>query len=175
LHDVIRIAGEGNFGRPEARRTHVHRDLAVGFEFRHDQSALRLDADLALVGEALLMDEAHEAARAVAALLDLAAVGVEDAVAEIDARRRAALDDQDLVAADAEMAVGEKARLGRRRHEVLADRVEHDEIVAEAMHFGKTNTHRARIRRVAGADFPELGSINPLFPGGRVLKRLCSQ
>jgi hypothetical protein len=48
---------------------------------------LRFDADLALVGEALLMDEAHEAARAVAALLDLAAVGVEDAVAEIDARR----------------------------------------------------------------------------------------
>ena len=29
------------------------------------------------------------------------------------------------------MAVGEKARLGRCWHEVLADRVEHDEIVAE--------------------------------------------
>ncbi len=37
----------------------------------------------------LVMHEAHEAARAVAALLDLAAVGVEDAVAEIDIRRDA--------------------------------------------------------------------------------------
>ena len=47
----------------------------------------RLDADLALRGEALVAHEPDEAARAVAALLDLAAVGVEDAVAEVDAGR----------------------------------------------------------------------------------------
>ena len=64
----------------------------------------------------LLAHEAHEAARAVAALLDLvAAVAVEDAVAEIDARRAALLDDQDLVGADAEPAVAEAAHLRRRR------------------------------------------------------------
>ena len=45
-----------------------------------------LDADLALGGESALAHEHDEAARAVAALLDLAAVGVEDAVAEVGVR-----------------------------------------------------------------------------------------
>jgi hypothetical protein len=117
------------------------------------------------------MDEAHEAARAVAALLDLAAVGIEDAVAEIDARRRRALDDQDLVAADAEMAVGEKARLGRRRHEVLADGVEHDEIVAEAVHFGEADAHRRGYAVPPGADFRQLG-VNPPLALVKLLKVL---
>ena len=44
----------------------------------------------ALVGQAALAHVAHEAARAVAAMLDLVAAGVEDAVAEVDARRCAA-------------------------------------------------------------------------------------
>ena len=55
----------------------------------------------------MVADELHEAARAVAALLDLAAVGVEDPVAEIGVGARRALDDEDLVAAHAEAAVGE--------------------------------------------------------------------
>jgi hypothetical protein len=113
------------------------------------------------------MHEAHEAARAVAALLDLAAVGIEDAVAEIDARRRRALHHQDLVAADAEMAVGQKARLGRRRHEVLVDGVEHDEIVAEAVHFCEADAHRRRIRRIASADFWQLRGQWRLFRAPR--------
>ena len=48
------------------------------------------------------MHEAHEAAGAVAAMLDLAAVGIENAVAEIGVRLGGALDQQDLVGADAE-------------------------------------------------------------------------
>jgi hypothetical protein len=59
----------------------------------------------------VVVHEAHEAARAVAALLDLAAVGVEDAVAEIGVVAAGLLDQQDLVAADAEMAVGDAAAL----------------------------------------------------------------
>jgi hypothetical protein len=48
--------------------------------------------------------ELHEAARTVAALLHLAAIGVEDAVAEVRGLRF--FDDQDLVAAHAKVAVG---------------------------------------------------------------------
>ena len=51
------------------------------------------------------MHELDEAACAIAALLHLAAVGVEDAVAKIRAGRLRALDDQDLVAAHAAVAV----------------------------------------------------------------------
>ena len=84
-------------------------------EPRHDDPARRLDADLALVGEAVVAHEHDEAARTVAALLDLAAVGVEDPVAEVDVARGGALDDEHLVAADAEAPVGERANLRRRR------------------------------------------------------------
>src|SRR6185436_14132304 len=84
------------------RRAHVHAHLAVGFQARHDGHAERAHAQLALGGEALAVDELHETARAVAALLDLAAVGVEDAVAEV-AVAAARLDHQNLVAADAKM------------------------------------------------------------------------
>ena len=87
------------------------------------------------------MHEAHEAARAVAALLDLAAVGVEDAVAEVDVGAAGFLDQQDLVAADAEMAVGDAAALFGRERDGLADAVEHDEVVAEAVHFGEFQFH----------------------------------
>ena len=64
----------------------------------------------------------QEAARAVAALLDLAAVGVEDAVAEIGVGPCRRLDHQDLIAADAEMAVGEMPQLRRRQRERRARR-----------------------------------------------------
>ena len=86
------------------------------------------------------MHEAHEAARAVAALLDLAAVGVEDAVAEVDVVAGGRLDQQDLVAADAEVAVGDAAALLGGERDGLADAVEHDEVVAEAVHFGEAQS-----------------------------------
>jgi len=47
----------------------------------------------------VLVHEAHEAARAVAAVLDLVAGVVEDPVAEVDAFAAAGLDEQDLVRA----------------------------------------------------------------------------
>ena len=87
------------------------------------------------------MHESHEAARAVAALLDLAAVGIEYAVAEIDIGPRRFFHQQDLVAANAAVAVGEPARLGGRQINVLAHRIDDNEVVAEAMHLGETDFH----------------------------------
>jgi hypothetical protein len=70
-----------------------------------------LDADLVLAGQAPGVRELHEAARAVAALLDLAAVGVDDAVAEVVGGVARLFHHQQLVAADAEMPVGEAPHL----------------------------------------------------------------
>ena len=73
-------------------------------------------ASVRLVGEALVAHDSDEAARAVAALLDLvAAAAVEDAIAEVDLGVRRLLDDQDLVGADAEATVGEAPASARRR------------------------------------------------------------
>jgi hypothetical protein len=126
-------------GRP-ARCAHVDAHFAVGFQARRDAAAERIDADVALGGQAPAVHELHEAARAVAALLDLAAVGVEDAVAEIDVGRPA-LHHEDLVAADAEVAVGEPLELRAREREGLAGAVDDDEVVAGALHLGELELH----------------------------------
>ena len=82
--------------------------------------------------------------------LDLATIRVEDAVTEIDIRLRRRLDEQDLVAADAEMAVGDVTQLFRRQRNPLADAVENNKVVAQTVHFGEFEFHDAlhiRIRK----------------------------
>ena len=118
----------------------------------------------------MVVDVAHETARAVAALLDLVAGGaVEDAVAEVDARCAGRLDDQDLVAADAEAPVAEPAQLRCIERQRRARRVEHDEVVARALHLGEPELHGRPIMGGAG-----VVQYRPGSPGGRVLKRLCT-
>jgi hypothetical protein len=99
--------------------------------------AAGLHGDLALVREPLVQDEAREAARAVAALLDLAAVGVVDAIAEVVARIPRGLDDEDLVAAHAEMAIGDAPHRLLIELHALAHAVQDHEIVALALHLGE--------------------------------------
>jgi hypothetical protein len=93
-----------------------------------------------------------EAASAVAALLDLATVGVEDPVAEIDVGARWPLDQQHLVAANAEMTIGKANDLSSVEFDALADAVEHHKIVAQSLHLGEFETHvelsRATFERV---------------------------
>ena len=122
MDDHILVGKKRNLGRQKTRLAHVDRDIAVGFEARGNHPLQRLDADLALVGQALLMDETDEATRAVAALLDLAAIGIEDPVAEIDAGLAGRLDQQNLIATDPEIAVGEVAKLFRGKRNCLTKR-----------------------------------------------------
>jgi hypothetical protein len=79
--------------------------------------------------------------RAVAAVFDFAAIRIEDAVAEIHIVARRFLDDQDLVGADAEMAAGQRAPLRVGQVELLVNAVQHDEIVAGAVHLGELEFH----------------------------------
>jgi hypothetical protein len=51
-------------------------------------------------------------------------------------------DEQDLVAADAEMAVGQAAQLRRRQRDGLANAIEDDEVVAQSMHLDEWHLHR---------------------------------
>ena len=55
------------------------------------------------------------------------------------------LDDEHLVATHAEAAIGKPPELSRREVDILADRIEHDEVVAEPVHLGEAEPrHRAR-------------------------------
>ena len=95
-----------------------------------------------LCGQSLVAHIAQEAARAVAAMLDFLAVGVEDAVVEVGAGRARRLDQQNLVAADAEMAIGERARVLGVERDRLTHGIEHDEIVSHTLHFGESQPHQ---------------------------------
>ncbi len=55
--------------------------------------------------------------------------------------------DEDLVGADAEMAVGQEAVLRGDEAQRRAGLVQHDEVVAGALHLGKANSHRRIIGR----------------------------
>src|SRR6185503_9740892 len=81
----------------------------------------------------------HEATRAVAAMLHFAAVRVEDPIVEVGAGRARRLDQQELVAADPEMAVGDAPDPGRVELDFLVDGVEHDEVVARTLHLGEVD------------------------------------
>ena len=104
-------------------------------------AALDLDADAALGRQPAPAYVAHEATRAVAAVLDLAAVGVVDDVFKVQTRRGRGAHGQNLVGPHAEVAVGQKAVLGGRESQGPGGFVEHDKIVARALHFGKGDLH----------------------------------
>ncbi len=111
LDHRIAVAHEWNLQRVEDRRTHIDRDASIVFQTRRDQPALGFHDDLAFAGEFLVVHETHEAARAIAALFHFAAVGVEDAITEIGIVALRFFHQQDLVAADAEVAVSDEADL----------------------------------------------------------------
>ena len=90
---------------------------------------------------------AHEAARAVAALLDLAAVGVVDHVFEVDARRRATgRTDRIWSAPTPKWRSARKRYCAASRPSAAAGLVEHDEVVARALHLGEADSHGGIIR-----------------------------
>ena len=86
--------------------------------------------------------------RTVAALLDLATIGVENAIAKIGVVPRGCFDQQNLVATDAEVAVSNVTDLGRGEGNFLRDAVEHHEIISLPMHLGELQPHWLSWRRV---------------------------
>src|SRR3546814_14177478 len=96
----------------------------------------RADSDRRLARQPAFSHEARKRARTVAALPDLTAIGIEDAIVEVDIRTRRCLDDENLVAADAETPVTEPCQQRRLRITPTRSRIDHDKINAGAMHFG---------------------------------------
>src|SRR3546814_20407900 len=86
--------------------------------------------------------EQGDAAGRVAAGFDFASVRVEDA--HLHVRRLRRLDEDELVAADARLAVGNMAGPRAIHLQWRFARVEDDEIIAETMNFVKAARHRPR-------------------------------
>ncbi len=90
-----------------------------------------------------LADQRCDAARRVAARLDLAAVGVEDA--HLHVCTCGWFEQDQLVAPDAVAAVGDRMRARRRHFDAVLARVDHDKVVAEAVHLGEAVCHSPRM------------------------------
>ena len=142
MDDHIVVVQKRNVLWQKTGNSHVDRDIAISFETRCDDALLRFDTDFALVGETLLMHKTHETAGAIAALLHLAAIGIEDSIAEIDVRLRRLFNQKNLVATHAKMAISQITQLLRRERYVLTNSIQNNEIVAQTMHFREFELHK---------------------------------
>ena len=135
--------------RIEVRHAHRHRHESIGPQPRIDDPARAVHRQLRSARRAPAGDEAGDAARAVAALLDLRAVRVEDPVVDVRPRAARRQEYQCLVEADARVAIRQPAQRVLRRDLAGILRVEDDEVVAESMHLREGESHRARIAETA--------------------------
>jgi hypothetical protein len=87
------------------------------------------------------MDKLNEAARTVAAVFDFAAVGIENPVAEVCLRMRRMFDQQYLIAANTELAVGEGACARCSHFNGLAHPIQDHKIITGAVHFCEVPNH----------------------------------
>ena len=132
---------EGHGLRAEGGRAHIHGHTAIGLKAGRDDPGLRANADGLFAGEPPIAHETRKAPRSVTALLHLIAIGIEDAIDEVDVGRIGRLDHQNLIGADTEMPIGKQTLLRRAQGERLTGCVEHPTIVARAMHLGKPQFH----------------------------------
>ena len=102
-----------------------------------DDAGQCFDAQRGFIRQSMIVHKAHKTARAIAALLHFAAVGIEYPVAKIHIGTRRFVDQQNLIAADAEMSIRDITQLRRREIDGLVNRVEHDKVIAQAVHFGE--------------------------------------
>ena len=136
---------ERNLRQVKHRQPHVHRDAVIGLHVELQHALHGLHPHAALRGQPLAMDKAHEAARTVAAVLHLATVGVVDGVFEVDAWCGGRAYRQNLVRANAEVAVGQKSVLRGAQTQATLGFVEHYKVVTRALHFGEWDVHGAII------------------------------
>ncbi len=151
----VHVLGQGDGLPVQARRAHVDPHLVVADALGQKHPGAGGDGHLLELGR--LGEQPGHAAGGVATGVHLAAVGVPDAHDAIGCQllgRR--LDGDQLVAADAALAVGDGAHLRFRRRERRRTRLDHDEVVAEPVHLEKRPSH--------GAHIVELGPLGRPLP-----------
>ncbi|MNY29752.1 hypothetical protein D3C86_1638120 [compost metagenome] len=93
----------------EVRLTHIHAHQIIVGHAQHHAPGLGTDANIALVGQAFQPYKAGKAASAVTALRHFTAVGVKNAVMEIQFRIVRRFYHQQLVKANAQVPIGQTA------------------------------------------------------------------
>ena len=138
-----------HFSQVKHRRAHVDTDPTIGLQRERQHAVHGLHAHRVAHRQLVVAHVANKAARAVAAVLHLLAVGVVNRIRKIDVNRTDGRGShaQYLVCADTEVTVGQKSVLRGAQAKRLPGLVEHHEIIAGALHFGESNSHAGIIRR----------------------------
>jgi hypothetical protein len=92
-------------GRLEVRLAHVHAHQLIIGDAEHHAAIGRADANITLVGQPFQADKAGKTARAVAALVNFAAVRVKNTVVEIEVGIVRRLNHQQLIEPHAQMPI----------------------------------------------------------------------
>jgi hypothetical protein len=135
--------------RIEVGHAHVHRDEVVIVDSGMNRPGRAIEHDFTAIprehrGAIAPVHERGEATGAVAALLHLAAVGVENTVIDMGARAAGRLEHQRLIKPDARMTRRQRAPLSRCRQGAVTWRLEDNEVIAETVHFGELELHVAK-------------------------------
>ena len=134
----IHRACERNLLPFQPRRPHVDGDPPAAGILGHDHAGRRIDGHPAR--PALAHQQLRHAARGVAAGLDLATVGIADPQGRVRRAVLRRLDDDELVAAHAGLAVGDRPCLGVAQGQGRGAGIDDDEIVAQAVHLDEGAT-----------------------------------
>src|ERR1700730_12540752 len=113
-----------------------------GVDARPHEPGRTVESDQAVAADAALVQERGNAARAVAALLDLVAVAVEDPVEHGAVGAPGTLQHQRLVKADTGAAIRETAQQRGPEQGLVGGRIEYTAIVADPVHLRESDAHR---------------------------------
>ena len=137
------IFSENSKGSSNSRDAHVHRHQAVVPDAgAHAAAGAAHDEVAAEFGRACI-EQCRDTTRAIAALFDLAAVGIEYSIKHAARRIARRLQHERLIEAHARVPIGESAKRPFIKVSVGGNGggVEHQEIVAQALHLQKLDAH----------------------------------
>ena len=166
VQHLARRPGHGDLVAGKAHRAHRDGDAMAALDLRLDHPAGRLDREVRGFHQALVPEEAGEDAQAVAALLRLGAVGIENAQAEIGLLRRHR-PPEDAVGAEAEVAVADHADLpGLRRLPLgIIAGIEHQVVVAQGVVLVEAHDRGSTDERAAAGIKENLRPAAPAAEG----------
>jgi len=134
--------------RRKKRLAHLDGDQLALYRASADDSACAVQTDAAIVAAALPEQQCRHGACSIAALFDLAAIGVEDPVVHGCVRAARRRQRQGLVETDAGASVRERLQLCRTRDGGFRRGIENDEVVAEPVHLRERQLHWFSLARM---------------------------
>jgi len=134
------VQADRNTGRIKSRDAHIDLEFAVRTALDADHARGALENHRLTVGFAIHRQIQRYAACPVSALTGRAAICIQDFISKYGALPTWGSKEQNLIATDTEVAIGEKTRCGSIQMKLTITEIQQYEIIAGSMHFVKAET-----------------------------------